>query len=329
MVKKRRESGKFKLYWFYLLSLLFLLSFSSSCPKREKLTFGREDTLSVLTELGLWRDTLRHYQFLEFGERPLVLRTNLTSNDTIYQKKPELRKIASLLSFWRTTQDTAHFDSLHFFVDSLSFQDTFCSVLYNDSTRHTIAIFKYDSLWLVKFRDSVTIETITKIGYSLPQEKEKIYPLVGKRRLIFQKEGKNYKLKKISGFHYSYPLDSAPILGSITLSQEGKSIVLEPKDFPRLISLDSLPSFSAREALLIDLACERPGDTLNLKYLGFLYNGQERVFLGLGYNLSGSLTFPEEGVSHLFIEILSSTNFFYPENKYYYTILALPLRITQ
>ncbi len=306
-----------------LLLLILLLTF---CSKKARFIFGKEDTLQVLNQLATWRDTLKHYQFLEFVERPLILSSHLLPNDTIYQGSLLIRKIASLLSFWRTTQDTMHLDSLIFFADSLNPKDTFCHVIYNDSTRHCIAIFKYDSLWEIRFRDSVTIETIMKTGFP-PQEEEKVYPLVGKREIFFKKEAGNYRFQKLSGFYFSYPKDSAPIIKSITLSQEGRSILLSPEDVRKPIYLDSLPSFSSTEPILINISAELPLDTINVKYFAFLYKGGERVFLGSGYNFTYGLNFLKEGIAHLFLEIIPSTNIYYPANPYYYTILALPLRI--
>ncbi len=309
------------------LSLSFLILFS--CQKKERLPFGKEDSLSVFNQLKIWRDTLKHYQFLEFNEKPLILSVGLFPQDTVYQGRSEIEKIAHLLSFWRTTQDTLHLDSLTFLIDSLNQGDTFCFVLYNDSTRHTIALFKYDSLWLIRFRDSVSLETVAKISYPLPQEKEKIYPLIGKRRILFRKEAGDYLLKKLSGFSFSHPKDTAPVIKSISLTQEGRSINLENTEFGKLIPVDSLPCFRANEEIVVTISCEKPGDTSNLKYFGFLSKRGERVFLGEGYDLIGGINFPQLGIQHIFIEIIPSQNLFYPNSPYSYTILCLPLRITQ
>jgi|YelNatPaOPRAMG01_1025707.scaffolds.fasta_scaffold35609_2 hypothetical protein len=309
---------------FILLSLIIPLA----CRKKEKVPFGQEDSLSVSNQIKVWRDTLKHYQFLEFSETPLILTGRLFPNDTIYQGKGEIRKIAHLLSFWRMTQDTFHLDSLLFFVDSLNPKDTFCSVIYNDFTRHTIAIFQYDSLWLIRFRDSVSLETVIRIGYSLPQEREKVYPLTGRRCLLFKKENGDYKLQRLSGFTFSYPKDSAPGIKSVSLSQEGRSVTISRDEFGKPIILDSLPSFRSEEPIVVNVICEEPSDTLNIKYFGFLYKKGERQFLGEGYNFNGSLTFSRVGISHLFIEIIPAKNILYPDFTYYYTILALPLRIT-
>lgn len=312
--------------WFCLC--LFFITFFS-CQRKDRLPFSEEDSLSVFNQLKLWRDTLKHYQFLEFSEKPFILSVGLFPQDTIYQGKSKIEKIAHLLSFWRTTQDTLHLDSLIFLIDSLNQEDTFCYVLYNDSTRHTIAIFQYDSLWSIRFRDSVFLETVIKIGYSLPQEKEKVYPLIGKRKLLLRKEDRDYHLKKFSGFSFSHPKDTAPIIKSISLTQEGRSVNLENTEFGKLFPLDSLPSFLVNEGIVVTISCEKPVDTINLKYLGFLYQKGERIFLGEGYNFTGGLIFPQLGIQHIFIEIIPSQNLFYPNSPYSYTILSLPLRITQ
>jgi len=310
-----------------IIIIFYLLSFNS-CHKPRKFAFGKEDTLKVLTELKNWRGTLKHYQFLEFTESPLILTSPLLPKDTFYQGGPEIKKIAHLLSFWRTTADTFHLDSLFFFTDSLNPKDTFCQVIYNDSTRHTIAIFKYDSLWQIRFRDSVTIETIMKTGYLSPQEEEKIYPLVGKREIHLKKEGSDYKLKKLSGFYFSHIKDSSPNIELITLTQEGRSALIKPEDLRKPIPLDSLPSFSADRGIVINISCEAPSDTINCRYFGLLFKEGERQFLGEGYNFSKEIIFNQEGKQSLFIEVIPSTNIFYPDRSYYYTILAIPISIT-
>lgn len=315
--------------WGIFFSSLFFLCLSvllSSCQKRARPSFSKEDTLQVRNQLKSWRGTLKFHQFLEFTEKPLILTSPLFPSDTTYQGKSEIRKIARLLSLWRLTHDTLPTDSLIFFADSLNPKDTFCRVIYDDFARHCIAIFKYDSLWRIRFRDSVTIETIMKIGFP-PKEEEKIYFLIGKREIYLRKEAGSYKLEKFSGFYFLYPKDTAPVIKSITLSQEGRSVSLKPNDFQKPIHLDSLPLFSSEDAIVINISCELPSDTINVKYFCLLYKEGERKFLGSGYNFSGSITFQKRGIGHLFLEIIPSLNLFYPANSYRYTILAIPLKI--
>jgi hypothetical protein len=156
-----------------IVGIIFTIMISS-CSQKESSTWPwwtSADSIAVMSELTLWRDTLNGFHYLSGQNNaslyyPLDVVVPLVSSDTISSTGDSLVKIGHFLdSSYITLGDRSHFDDLLFEVknDTIETRDTFCFVTYKDSTQNCICVLHYDSLWTVKFYQDTLLDTIGPI----------------------------------------------------------------------------------------------------------------------------------------------------------------------
>ncbi len=346
-----------KKYLLSFIGLFLLLLFSCGTkPPPAWPWWTEQDSLAVLSELALWRDSINGFHFLKTASGDTLMKSidisiSLSSEDFISRTGDSIVKIAHLLSCYERLGDSLHIDEMIFGVkvDTLETKDTFCFVTYKDSTRNCIAALRFDSLWIVKFRidtifTNVTpwetiweLDTFYKKGFAYPEEEEKIYHFTTARKLELRKEKYqvSYKLKYLTGFTMYLPSSAeAPNVRFVafirpersdtfySFSNSGRYGVMNLK------SKDSIFTIAKNQPVNVKILADSSSD----KNYFFLSYGEPSVTTK--YNITKSsgtgkmiINFNSVGLKHLYFEVLPGSNLYYPFSQWKSTTWAIPIRV--
>ncbi len=338
---------------------IICLSFFTCRNKQSQSWWTSADSIAVYQELSAWQDSLNGYHFLQGLNNvrllrqidPLGISVPLTHSDTISSNGKTINKIAHFLSSYDVLGDKSHIDSLDF--NTIRMNDTFCFVTYQDITRNTIGILKYDSLWTVKFKiNSVdtnvtppettwSVDSIIKTGFTTYEEDERLYPLNITRYLELKKDKAvtHYQLKYLTGWGLHIPdLTSSPVISNVVLSQPGRTDTFydgsrsDCKGIYNLKSKDSLCSVNIGESLNVYITTTTPADTLTDRNYFFISCGIP--YVSTKYNVTKSarigekkVVFTHAGLNHLYIEVIPASVLFYPFSQWKSTTWAIPIRV--
>ncbi len=346
-----------KKYWSLLIALFLLLIFSCGTkPPPPWPWWTAQDSLAVLSELALWRDSINGFHFLKKASGDTLMRNieisiPLASEDLVSRTGDSLIKIAHLLGCYEKIGDSLHIDEMIFGVkvDTLQTKDTFCFVTYKDSTRNCIAALRFDSLWTVKFRIDTILTNVTpwetiweldtfyKRGFAYPEEEEKKYHFTTVRKLELRKEKFQtvYKLKYLTGFTMYLPSSAeAPKVKFVAFIRPERSDTFYAFSSSGRLGVmnlklkDSIFRISKNELVNVKILADSSADN---NYF-FMSYGLPNV--SSKYNITKSsgtgqttVSFSSEGLKHLYFEVIPGSNLYYPSSLWKSTTWAIPINV--
>ncbi len=319
-----------------------------------------QDSNAVKQELTRWRDTINGYHYLQGQDAtpinlPLEINVALVSADTLSRTGDSVIKIAHFLGSNYVLGDSTHIDDLLFGVknDSIQTKDTFCFVTYSDSTQNCIGVFQYDSIWKIKFQiasvdttitpwdTSWGVSSITKTGFTATQEEQNIFKINIMRKLELHKDSATtiYRMKYLTGFGTYVPNStSAPAISNVVLTKPGQSDTFyygarqDHKGIYNPKIRDSLYKAIVGEPITVTVNTTTPTDTITDRNYYFVSCGSPYVStkqnITYGAKIGqGIITFTQQGINHLNIEVIPASTLFYPFAQWKSTTWSIPIQV--
>jgi hypothetical protein len=334
-------------------ALLALLAGCGTEPPPDWQWWTSADSAAVLTEVGHWQGSLDARQALSDTLR-LNLSMGISFADSSSPTGETLYKFKRLLSVWADQEERGHSDGLLFGVaaDTEAMNDSFCQVQYCDTIDSTLLHFRYDSLWVIGYRPDTLIDTSPPVettivfrassteerGFATPQELTKTYDWSGWRVLHLPKTDSltEYRLQKFTGASVIAPnAEDAPSIRRVTLTQPGRidTFFYTPRESPDLRGLYNLRTlgelYTVQQGADLGVGVSVAGDSAVER---------ERCFVGVAgrkYDItsgakagSGTVSFPDTGLVHLYVQAVSLSGIGYTRSQYKTVYWAIPIRVT-
>lgn len=315
----------------------------------------KEDTLAVNTELAKWRDTINGYLPIKNQSYVYDINVPLLSTDTNPRSNyvDSIIKVAHLLGFNYTVVERDPILEYTFGRknDTIIMKDTFCYVKYRDSSNAIVAI-QVDSIWTIRFYPDTTIDTTTTpaetvvtyrmLNYAKTYynrlEEEKHFYYQTTRYLELKKDSAfcNYRFKHLTGFGSYLPNNTlAPTISYIVLTRitgQRDTFRYSPRaDNKGILNLrdkDSLYLVDLNQPLEVQVTLTTSASP-NYVFISYGHpTVSNKIFVPVVNNVaSTTITLPQEGLNHLYIEVIPTDALFYRHIAWKTTIWALPVRV--
>lgn len=331
--------------------VLVILSSCGTEPPASEVWWTKADTLAVDEVLTLWRDTISGYNPIRSATYACEMNIPLTLSDTAPRSAytVQIKKIAHLTGFDYTPIERPQITQYTFGRknDSIMTRDTFCYLTYRDSS-NCITSLHYDSIWTITFNPDTQIilpdtiityrvSSVTKTYFDAMQS-ENHFDYQTIRYLELKKDSAEliYRFKYMSGFGAYLPDNTtAPVISNIILTkQTGQCDTFrygtrtDRKGLLNLVNKDSLYALENNQSVNLQVTL-----TGSDQYYVFISTGtpqtSNKQLLTVTSNIANtSLNFTQNGIHHLYVEVIPGSALFYPDNPWKTTIWALPVRIT-